>query len=118
MNIHSLLQLKAGRNVALLAIAAGLAFATAAQPTGNPKGSAPPPTSDAQKAPASRAPTAGFGDSGKIVTDQETVKSRSQTTNPPGNAGQSGPAPGKTPNRSNSGAGAQGAGATAKPPPQ
>lgn len=120
MKTHSL-QLTAGRCGALLAIAAGLALPAAAQSTGSPKGSAPGPTSDAQKAPASRAPTTGFGDSGKIVTDQETVKSRSQTANSPGNAG-SAPSTSdkadKASGHSSRGVGPQGAGAAAKPPPQ
>src|SRR4051794_39246031 len=117
MNTHSL-QLKAGRNAALLVVAAGFAFAAAAQPTGNPKGSAPPPTSDAQKAPASRPPTTGFGDRGKIVTDKGTVNSRSQTTNSPANVGPARSSSDKASTRTKDGSGGgQGGSAPAKPPP-
>ncbi|MBJ2158607.1 hypothetical protein [Variovorax sp. IB41] len=106
------------RGIAVFSIAAGLALSAAAQSTGNPKGSVAPPTSDAQKAPASRSPTGGFGDSGKIVTDKETVQSRSQTMTPPANAGPAQPAPDKSPGRANSGPSAKGAGTTTKPAPQ
>ena len=116
MNHHPV-QHFAVRGIAAFSIAAGLAFSAAAQSTGNPKGSVPPPTGNAQKAPASRSPTSGFGDSGKIVTDKETIQARSQTMRPPANVGP----PDKSPGRTSSGAGAadaKGAGTTTKPVPQ
>lgn len=117
MNTIYSLQLKAARSAALLIVAAVLALSAAAQSTGNPKGSVSPPTSDAQKAPASRGPTTGFGDSGKIVTDEETVKSRTQTTKSPTKVGPARSTPDGTPGRSSSGSAAQGTGPAAKPAP-
>lgn len=109
---------QAARGVAAFAMAAGLALSAGAQPTGNPKGSAPPPSSDSQKAPSARTPTGGFGDSGKIVTDEATAKARTQTMRPPVNPGPAQATPDQAPGRASSGKDAKGAGPTAKPAPQ
>ncbi|RYY96262.1 MAG: hypothetical protein EOO24_21490, partial [Comamonadaceae bacterium] len=74
----------------LLCGAAALALNAAplavAQPTGNPKGTPPPLSTDAQKAPAggaSRAPTAQ-PDSGKLYTDKGPAEARTHTNHGPG----------------------------------
>lgn len=120
MNTHSLAQ-PSWRGVAtwgVIVAAVASAHWAYAQPTGNPKGSAAPPSIDSQKAPAARAPASGFGDSGKIVTDESKVGGRTQTSRPAVNPHVS-PAtqdPGR--GRANSGPDVKRPGSNAKPPPQ
>lgn len=104
---------QAARGLAAFGIATGMALSAGAQPTGNPKGSAPPPSSDSQKAPAARTPTGGFGDSGKIVTEKTTAKAHTQTMRPPANTGPAQATPDHAPGRASSGKDAKGAGAKA-----
>lgn len=116
MNTHLFTQ--AARGLTAFGVTAGLALLASAQPTGNPKGSTPPPSNDSQKAPAARTPTSGFGDSGKILADEATAKARTQTMRPPVNPGPSQARPDQAPGRASSGKDAKGAGPTAKPAPQ
>lgn len=116
--MNTLQFVQSARGIAVLGMAAGLALSAVAQPTGNPKGSAPPPSSDSQKAPTARAPTGGFGDSGKIVTDEATAKARTQTLRPSVNPGPAQTTPDQAPGHASSGTDAKGAGPTAKPAPQ
>lgn len=110
------------RMVAPMVICGGLSSAAIgqamAQSTGNPKGTAAPPSSDAQKAPAARPPTAGFGESGKIITDDSTARARTQTSKPPASIGGGKPTRDGEPGKSGSGAAAGGADPSAKPAPQ
>ena len=100
---------------ALGAVATGQATA---QSTGNPKGTAAPPSSDAQKAPAARPPTSGFGDSGKIITDESTARARTQTSKPPASIGGGKATRDGEPGKSGSGSAVGGANPSAKPVPQ
>ena len=95
-----------------------LSMSAGAQPTGNPKGTPAPPTSDAQKAPATRGPTGGFGESGKIYTEEATVRSRTQTMRPPVSPGASSATPGQPAGRATNDNAGKTAKPTAKPVPQ
>jgi hypothetical protein len=108
----------AGLLLILGAVGLGATGKAAAQPTGNPKGTAAPPSSDAQKAPAARTPTGGFGESGKIITDESTAKARTQTSKPPASIGGGKATRDGEPGKSGSGAAAGGADPSAKPAPQ
>lgn len=68
-----------------LAAASLVAVAATAQPAGNPKGSVTPPSSDAQKAPATRPPAQANGplDRGKLTAEDGPAKARTQTSRPP-----------------------------------
>jgi hypothetical protein len=101
--------------VALCAVATSQAIA---QSAGNPKGTVAPRSGDAQKAPAVRPPTTGFGDSGKIITDESTARARTQTSNPPASFGAGKATRDGEPGRPSSGAPAGGADRSAKPAPQ
>lgn len=100
------------------ALSAGVTGQALAQSTGNPKGTAAPTTGDTQKAPAARPPTGGFGDSGKIITDESTARARTQTSKPPASIGGGKATRDGEPGRSGSGAAAGGADPTAKPAPR
>ena len=101
------------------AVGLGATGKAAAQRTGNPKGTVAPPSSDAQKAPAARTPTGGFGESGKIITDESTAKARTQASKPPASIGGGSKATRDgEPGKSGSGAAAGGADPSAKPAPQ
>jgi len=100
------------------ALGAAVTGPALAQSTGNPKGTAAPPSADGQKAPATRAPTGGLGESGKIITDESTARARTQTSKPPASIGGGKATRDGEPGRSGSGAAAGGADPSAKPAPQ
>lgn len=107
-----------GRMFVCCALGAATAGQAIAQSTGNPKGTAAPISSDAQKAPAIRPPTGGFGESGKIITDESTARARTQTSKPPASIGGGKATRDGEPGKSGSGSTAGGADPSAKPVPQ
>lgn len=72
--------------------------AASAQPTGNPKGTGSPGTSDSQKAPAARPPADARGttDSGKLDSGKGPAEARMHTGRGPG-TGTAGGLPKRTP---------------------
>lgn len=107
-----------GRLLICGALGAAFSGQAMAQATGNPKGSAAPPSSDAQRAPTARPPTGGFGDSGKTVTDESQARARTQTSKPPASFGGGKATRDGEPGKSGSGPGVGGADPSAKPMPQ
>lgn len=69
-----------------VALVAGFAFApqAAAQPIGNPKGTAAPPETAAPKSSPSARPGAGSNDTGKLVGTDAQTHARLQGAKPPG----------------------------------